>query len=276
VLASDSQFVVRDAGSIPELAAAMHETMSAELDALFGPSPVTPLSIGMQPESDESTALATYQPPTVVEPTALYVIHPGKLTARSLMVLPSLIAGDLMPGRHHQQAMQFENIGLPLSRRFSQHAGFVNGWQLYALHVTDSLSRTITPAQRFGIRLRVLAAACGLVVDTGINAFGWTRQDAMAFLRAHLPLEDADLEREFILEAIEGPGTLGAGTLGARELRGLRQWTQRELGPRFTLPAFHRELLRVGSVPLPVLGSHLERWIWEQNRPAPVPPEARR
>ena len=276
VLTTDSQYVVRDAGTIPEIAAAMHAVLSSELDTLFGPSPTTRLSIGIQPESDESSALATYQPATVVEPTALYLIHPVKLATRSLVVLPSLIAGDLMPGLHHQRATQFERIALPLSRRFSEHSGYVRGWQLYALQVTDSLSRSINAAQRFGIRLRELAAACGLVIDTGINAFGWTRDDALAFLRAYLPLEDADLEREFIVEAIEGPGALGAGTLGARELRGLRQWAQRELGARFTLAAFHQELLRVGSVPLPVLGSHLERWIWEQNRPAPVPPDARR
>jgi uncharacterized protein (DUF885 family) len=191
-------------------------------------------------------------------------------------VLPGLIAGDLMPGLHRQRATQFENLGLPLCRRFSEHAGFVHGWQLYALHVTDSLSRSITPAQRFGIRMRELAAACGLVVDTGLNALGWTREDALAILRAWLPLDDDELELEFIVRATEAPGMLGAGTLGARELRGLRQWAERELGDGFTLAAFHRELLRVGSVPLPVLGSHLERWIWEKNRPVLVPPAARR
>lgn len=276
VMASDSRFVVRDGGTISESAVAIHDALTSELDTLFQPMPVTQLSIGIQPESDASTAIAVYMAPSVVEPAALYLIHPAKLASRSLLALPGLIAGDLMPGLHHQRATQFENIGLPLPRRFSEHAGFVKGWQLYALHVTDSLSRSINAAQRFGIRMRELAAACGLVVDTGINALGWTRADALAFLRAYLPLEDADLELEFILEAIEAPGTLGAGTLGARELRGLRQWAQRELGVRFTLAAFHKELLRVGSVPLPVLGSHLERWIWEQNRPAPVPSGARR
>jgi uncharacterized protein (DUF885 family) len=276
LLASDSQFVVRDAGTIPELAAAIHDALTTEFDTLFPPPTVTKLSIGILPEAESSSALTRYKPPNVVEPDALYLIHPTKLASRSLMALPGLIAGDLMPGLHHQRATQLENVVLPLHRRFSFHAGFVHGWQLYALHVTDSLSRALTPAQRFGIRLRELAAACGLVVDTGINSLGWTREDALAFLRAYLPLDDADLDQEFILEAIESPGTLGAGTLGARELRGLRQWVERELGPRFRLAAFHAELLRVGSLPLPVLGSHLERWIWEQTRPAPEVPGARR
>jgi len=116
--------------------------------------------------------------------------------------------------------------------------------------------------------MRELAAACGLVVDTGINAAGWSRADALEFLRAYLPDSDDDLERDFIVEAVEAPASLAGATLGARELRGLRRWAMRELGDRFSAPAFHREILRVGSVPLPVLGSHLERWIWEQKNAA--------
>ena len=124
---------------------------------------------------------------------------------------------------------------------------------------------TLAPWQRFGVRLHELSAACGLVVDTGINALGWTREQALEFLRAYLPDDDAVLQREYIDVASESPGTLAAAALGARELRGLRRWAMRELGDRFSLAAFHREVLRVGSVPLPVLGSHLERWIWEQK-----------
>jgi uncharacterized protein (DUF885 family) len=156
------------------------------------------------------------------------------------------------------------------------NGGFVHGWQMYALDVADSLSTTYLPWQRFSLRMRELAAACGLVVDTGINALGWSKADALTFLRAYLPDEDADLERDFIFPASERPGELAAATLGARELRGLRRWAMRELGARFSLPAFHAELLRVGSVPLPILGTHLERWIWDLNHPTPPPAPARR
>jgi uncharacterized protein (DUF885 family) len=163
---------------------------------------------------------------------------------------------------------------MPTVRRVANHAGFVRGWQAYALDIADSVAGESRPVVRFGIRLHELAFACGLVVDTGINAFGWTRDDAMAFLRSYLPFDDDELERAFIIEAVERPGWLTAGTLGAREFRGLRAWAERELGNRFRLPAFHAELLRVGSVPLPVLGSHIERWIWEEtvrlDRPTPV------
>jgi uncharacterized protein (DUF885 family) len=271
LLVTDSQFVVSDASSITAQAARLYDGAVQELDTLFEPMPRTTLSIGIHPETESTSVLAEYREPTTIAPSALYLINPVKLGARSSLVLPGLILGDLMPGLHHQRTTQFENLALPQFRRRVSHDGFVRGWQLYALHVADSLSRSLTPAQRFGIRLRELSAACGLVVDTGIHALGWTREAALAFLRSYLLLDDEDLEEEFILEAIESPGSLSAGTLGAREFRGLRLWAMRELGDRFSLREFHQELLLVGSVPLPVLGSHLERWIWEQNNNARPP-----
>lgn len=268
-LAMDSAFVVRDAGTITATAAMLYEEAVAALDTLFQPMPKTMLAIGIQPEVESSSPLATYVGPTTIRPRATYRMNAVKLAARSGLILPALILGDLMPGLHHQRATQFENLGLPQFRRHSFHDGFVKGWQVYSLHVADSLSGSLTATQRFGVRLRELAAACGLVVDTGINALGWSRDDALAFLRAYLLRDDADLVEEFIVEAIESPGALSAAALGARELRGLRHWAMRELGDRFSLREFHAELLRIGSVPLPVLGSHLERWMWEQNRPTP-------
>jgi uncharacterized protein (DUF885 family) len=275
LLAADT-VLTADGTTIPGTAARIFEATVAEFDSLFPPTPRVPLSIGIQPEAESSSSLAVYQAPTIARPAARYLISPSRLSAWSSLLLPAMVLGDLMPGLHHQRSTQFEHVGFPQFRRHATHDGYVMGWQVYSLHVGDSLSRSLTPAQRFGVRLRELEAACGLVVDTGINALGWSREAALAFLRSYLPLGDDDLERDFILRAIESPGALSAATLGAREFRGLRQWAIRELGDRFSLSAFHQELLRVGSVPLPVLGSHLERWIWEQNNPVPPIPRGRR
>ena len=269
-LARDPMFVVDDRVSIPELAARLFEDAKS-LEPFFGPLPAMPLSIGIMPPVAEATApLAIYEPATLTRPSARYVLNTSQLEARSALTLPALVLSDLVPGKHLQYGTQLENGNLPAFRRLAMHDGFVAGWRMYALDVADSLSSTLTPWQRFGVRMHQLAAACGLVVDTGINAVGWSRADALGFLRAYLPMDDIDLEREFIIEATDAPGTLSAATLGARELRGLRQWATRELGDRFTLAAFHGELLRTGSVPLPVLGAHLERWIWDLKHPKPV------
>jgi uncharacterized protein (DUF885 family) len=267
---NDPAFLFDERSSIPERTAQLLERASKDLDSLFGVAPALALSIGLIPNTISSAPLAIYDLPTLTRPTSLYLLNLDEVLARSAFVLPGLVASDLMPGLRLQQATQLENDQLPSFRRLGFHDGFVRGWQAYALGVADSLSQALEPWQRFSMRLRELAFACGLVVDTGINALGWSRADALGFLRAYLPEDDDDLEREFIFPASELPGLLAAATLGAREFRGLRLWAMRELGDRFTLPAFHREVLRVGSVPLPVLGTHLERWIWDLNHPAPA------
>jgi uncharacterized protein (DUF885 family) len=245
------------------------QSQAKNLDSLFGGGSPIEVAIGLFNSSWIGMPLAVYEIPTVGRTSALYYLNFDELLSRSAFVLPGLVAGDLMPGLHLQQSLQLFNDSLPAFRRLAVHDGFVRGWQAYALHAADSLSTTLLPWERFSLRLRELSLACGLVVDTGINALGWSRADALQFLRAYLPDDDDDLDRDYILRASELPGALSAATLGARELRGLRRWAERELGDRFSLPAFHAELLRLGSIPLPVLGSHLERWIWEQTHSPP-------
>jgi uncharacterized protein (DUF885 family) len=275
MLRRDSTFVFDERSSLPERTAQLFEAAVKDLDSLFGPIPMMALSIGPMRGVSEASPVATYDLPTMNRASAMYLLNIEALVSRSVLLMPGLVASDLMPGMHLQQGTQLQNTELPAFRRLAMNGGFVNGWRMYALDVADSLTTTLVPWQRFSLRMRELAAACGLVVDTGINALGWSRTDALRFLRAYLPDEDADLERDFIFPASERPGELAAATLGARELRGLRRWAMRELGDRFNLPAFHAELLRVGSVPLPILGTHLERWIWDLNHP-PLPPAALR
>ena len=274
-LKQDSVPLFDERGSLTERIAQLFESAVKEMEPVFAPVPSTGLSVGVLANVTIASPVAVYEPATFRNPSALYLLNVDEVVSRSAVYLPALVFGDLMPGRHLQQGSQFEIAMRPIFRRLGSHDGFSNGWEVYALEVADSVSSTLTPSQRFGVRMRELAAACGLVVDTGINALGWSRADALKFLRAYLPDDDEDLDRDFILGSAEAPGVLAAAALGARELRGLRRWAERELGAGFSLADFHREVLRVGSVPLPVLGSHLERWIWELKHPAP-PAGARR
>lgn len=275
VLARDTAFVFTDRNSIPVRTARIFEAAVKDLDSLFGPIPIMPLSIGEMTGVSEASPLAAYDLPNMNRASARYVLNIEELMAGSAFVLPGLVASDLMPGLHLQQGTQLQNAELPAFRRLARHEGFVKGWGMYALDVADSLSRQLSPRDRFSLRMRELVSACALVVDTGINALGWSRGQALAFLRAYLPDDDEDLDRDFIFPSAERPGELSAATLGARELRGLRLWAMRESGSRFSLREFHAELLRVGSVPLPVLGAHLERWIWDLNHPTPPAPVRR-
>lgn len=265
----------RTQGLIAEQVAMLLQLAITSLDTAFLPAPTMLLAIGPLPlELEPWRPLAVYDGARVSRPSARYLLNISALESRSPLRLPGLVLADLMPGLHLLAGSQFENTARMPYRRFAAHEGFVRGWQAYVLDAAGPAMGRLSAAQQFGVRLQELAAACGLVVDTGINAFGWSRADALAFLRAWLPDDDADLERDIVWPAVELPGVLAAGPLGAREFRGLRRWAERELGERFRLSAFHAEVLRTGSVPLPVLGTHLERWIWELNNP-PLPPAPR-
>lgn len=212
----------------------------------------------------EWESLVRYTPPSVRAPVAAYRVNLSMVRRGAWYPVRARIIQDLVPGRHLQAARQRENGALPAFRRAADYGGFAAGWGVYVLELADSVA-SLSPAERLSVRLLALRAACGLVVDTGINYFGWSREHALDFLRRHLPEEDAALERDFIIAAAEEPASLTAAALGARELRALRRWAEAELGGRFDLRAFHEGVLGAGALPLPVLGAHLEWWIYEQQ-----------
>lgn len=260
-LARDARWSVEDRSALPEVIARRFAAWSTELDSLFGPVPTGRLVIGLMSGATEDSAEAVYEPPAVGR-AARYRANAERVAERSSITLAPLVLETLVPGWHRQQSAQRENEALPVFRRLAWHTGFVEGWSAYVLPVADSALPSLSPFERYAVRLRELGVACGLVVDTGIHAFGWSARVAADFLRRCLPWTERDLER-MVTEAAEQPGRLAGVALGAREFHGLRHWVERELGPLFGLAAFHREVLRTGSVPLPVLGAHLERWIWE-------------
>lgn len=283
-LSTDPRFALRvDSSGSPAVAAVdamarQYRESLARLDSLFGGRGAVRLAFGlMDAPSAMFLGITSYQRPTAQTGEGRYRVNADALLTHPAIAWPAMVHRDLVPGGHYQVSRQVTNTTLPPARQLANHAGFVRGWQAYAMSVADSLLGDVSPAARFGTRLEELALACGLVVDTGINAFLWSRDDALAFLRSYLPFDEAELER-YVTMAVERPGWLSAAPLGARELRGLRAWVQQELGDRFSLARFHAEVLRVGSVPLPVLGSHLERWIWEEQvasqrqNPAGSPP----
>lgn len=233
--------------------------------------PLTGVRVDTLPAADTVLGrMAQYTPPSVPHPVGEYRLHASRWRRSTLVTATARVYEDLVPGRHVQAGRQRENLTLPLFRRMGHHAGFVDGWSAYALELADSVLVRGSALAQFGVRLRLLALACGLVVDTGINHFGWTKGDALAFLRDHLPDDDETLVAEYVMPAIEDPASLVAATLGGREIRGLRRWAERELGSRFDAAAFHELLISTGSVPLPVLGTHVEWWIWHVATPTPV------
>ncbi|RYF04761.1 MAG: DUF885 domain-containing protein, partial [Deltaproteobacteria bacterium] len=151
---------------------------------------------------------------------------------------------------------------------------FYEGWALYAETLADELHLYSGPAARFG-RLHFAALrAARLVVDTGMHALGWTREQAVAFLRDNLSLADAEIDNEVDRYAV-WPGQALAYTSGYLSLINLRDQAQKKLGADFDLRAFHAQVLQQGTLPMPVLREVVGTWLSRQPRGARAGQSAR-
>jgi len=270
-LHSHPRYAVKDPVDVLDRMLAEYARAAVVMGKAFTRSPEVSVDVQSMPaELEDLAPLMLYAPPSVLDPQGHYLFNAARWKERSLLTTAGRVYEDLLPGRHYQAARQRENVDLPGFRRVAYHAGLVDGWSAYAVALADSLGAGQDEESRFGALIEQVAIASGLVVDTGINYFGWTREETLTFLRGRLPDSDAELEREFIIPAVESPGSLTAAALGARELRGLHRWARQELGNRFDLRSFHDQILSLGSVPLPVLGKHLEWWLWHEKTKAVV------
>jgi uncharacterized protein (DUF885 family) len=201
-----------------------------------------------------------------------YWVNTYDLPSRPLYVLPALTLHEAVPGHHLQAAVAAEQHDLPMFRRHAYFDVTGEGWGLYAEKLGEEMGIYTTPYERFGRLTYEMWRACRLVVDTGIHAFGWSREQARAYLRDHTALSEHEIETE-VDRYIAWPGQALAYKVGELAILELRARAERALGPRFDLRRFHDVILAGGSLPLGVLEDQVTRYIAaelaEQRRPAP-------
>jgi uncharacterized protein (DUF885 family) len=189
-----------------------------------------------------------------------YWVNTYALEKRPLYNLEALTFHEAVPGHHLQGALAQEIEGLPQFRRFLYIDSFGEGWGLYSEWLGIEAGFYADPYRDFG-RLGYEAwRACRLVVDTGIHAFGWSRERAIDYLAANttLPLHEVETE---IDRYISWPGQALAYYVGFMKLRELRARSERELGADFDVRAFHDAVLANGSLSLPALERQVEAHI---------------
>jgi len=164
------------------------------------------------------------------------------------------------PGRHLETSSRIAARTLPRFRRFGGDPAFEAGWALYAGAVGEELGLYHDTAARLGPLMAEERCALGMVIDTGLQAQGWTRAQALEYLRAHLPLDGGAAQR-VVDRAIALPGEALACGVGLREIRALRAEAQQRLGARFVASEFHAALLAEGALPLDLLAMRLRRWM---------------
>jgi uncharacterized protein (DUF885 family) len=199
-------------------------------------------------------------------PAVLHV-NASDVPAHPAFCLESLFLGNAAPGRHYQFALQQERLSLPRFRRFGMAAGFVEGWALYAESLGEELGLDPDPAAKFGVLLSELRHAVGLVAETGLQSKGWTRQQALGYLHAQMPIADRDAIGE-VDRYLALPGQSLAPKIGELKIRAMRVRAQQRLGARFDIGAFHSEVLRQGAIPLDLLEAQIDAWIDATLRPS--------
>jgi uncharacterized protein (DUF885 family) len=251
---------------------AMHEQVYPQLGRLFGRLPRAGYDIRPVEAHREEGATSQYWRAGPGRPAVFYV-NLRNLKQSGSGASESLFLHETFPGHHLQIALAQESRALPLFRRGAGYSAYVEGWASYAETLGYELGLYRDPYQHMDFLNGELGKALALVVDVGLHRDGWSREQAIDFYREHtLSLHlftEADVERGLrsgIERAMVWPAFGTVYKLGQMKMLELRARAEAKLGRRFSLRAFHSEVLRDGALPLPILEAKLDRWIESQNQ----------
>ena len=261
-LRTDPQFYATDAQAYLNHAAWLAKKADGLLPRYFSTLPSMPYGISVIPDHmAPKTTTAFYQPGAIDGSRAgQYFLNTYKLESRPLYELPALSVHEAVPGHHLQLAFQAENESLPDWRRSYYFQAFGEGWGLYTEFLGEEMGMYETPYELFGRYIYEAWRAARLVVDTGMHAKGWSRQQAIDYMLANTGLTEQNVISE-IDRYITYPAQATAYKHGELKIRELRQRAEQALGDDFDLRDFHVAVIGDGSMPLVVLEEKVDRWI---------------
>jgi uncharacterized protein (DUF885 family) len=232
-----------------------------ELVKLFGRLPRLPYGVKAMEGGGKSAPAALYGNGSLAGGRPGWMlVNTYDLKSRPKWGMEALAAHESVPGHHLQYALVEELGELPEWRRWDVYPVFSEGWGLYAESLGGELGLYKDPYSKFGQLTLEIWRAIRLVVDTGLHAFGWTRQQAIDYAQAN----SARTEHEIVAEVdryISQPGSVPAYKIGELKIKELRAFAQEELGPKFDIRAFHDQVLGSGQLPLDLLEKSIEAWV---------------
>ncbi len=231
---------------------------------VFGRFPKAPCDVKAVEDFKEKDAPAAYYfgPAADGSRPGTYYVNGYELGSRYLHALAPTTYHEAIPGHHFQIALEQELEFLPDLRRFASHlAGnaYVEGWGLYSERLADELGLYRNEMERFGMLQGQAHRAARLVVDTGIHAFGWTRDQGVAFMESvGLPKVDAEIETD---RYIAWPAQALCYKVGQRAIQRTRKAIEQRDGAKFDIKAFHDHAIGHGQIPLPVFEAEMPNWV---------------
>lgn len=265
-LREDPQFYPKTREEHLRHAAFISKKADGALPKLFSVFPRMPYTVKAVPDDiAEKTTTAYYEPPAGDGSRAgVYRVNLSKLDTRPNFEMEALTLHEAVPGHHFQIAIAQELAELPAFRRYGGVTAFVEGWGLYSERLGLEMGFYEDPYANFGRLSYEMWRACRLVVDTGLHAKGWSRQQAIDFMTDNTALSIHNIESE-VDRYITWPGQALAYKIGELKIRELRAKAENALGNRFDVRHFHDTVLQQGPVPLKVLEQVIDRWITAES-----------
>jgi uncharacterized protein (DUF885 family) len=265
-LRTDPKFYYKTGDELFRAYAVIAKSIDPELPKLFGKLYRTPFGLRAIPaNSAPNTTTAYYQGPSIDgSRPGYYYVNLYRPEVRPKYEMEVLTVHEAAPGHHLQIALAQEQTGLPTFRRAGGFTAYVEGWGLYSERLGYDLGLYKDPYSRFGQLTYDQWRAVRLVVDTGLHAMKWTRQQAIDYFLANAAKTEADIVNE-IDRYISDPGQALAYKIGQLKFLELRQRASDALGGKFDIRAFHDTVLATGAVPLDVVERNVDAWIAAQK-----------
>ena len=265
-LRSDKQFYAQSGDELLMRARDIAKRLDEQLPKFFKTLPRTPYGVAAVPDAIAPKYTGGRYIPTRPNSTnpGYYWVNTYNLPSRPLYVLPALTAHEAVPGHHLQMALNSElSTEISSFRRSLYLSAYGEGWGLYTEALAGEMGIYTSPYERFGQLTYSMWRACRLVVDTGIHAFGWSKEQAVEFMTANTALSFHEINTE-VDRYISWPGQALAYKIGELKISELRQKTENALGDQFDIREFHNIILQKGTLTLPLMEEEIAAYIKQE------------
>lgn len=265
-LRTDDQFYFDTEQEVIDAYTQIKDKINARVGQLFEVFPKSDYEVrAVESYRAASSAGASYQSPAPDgSRPGIFYINTHDLKAQPKFLMETLSVHEAAPGHHFQIAIQQEVEGLPSFRKFGGYTVFAEGWALYAESLGKEMGLFTDPYMWYGRLVDEQLRAMRLVVDTGLHAFGWSREKAIDFMLKNSSMAESDVIAE-VERYISIPGQALAYKTGERHIRMLRNKASEALGDKFDIKKFHTQILIDGALPMPILEAKIDRWIEQQK-----------
>lgn len=262
----DPRFYYTSADALLDSYRKLKARVQAQLPRIFDIEPSADFVVKpTQAYRQASAAAAEYMRPAPDgSRPGIFYVNTYDLSARPKWMRQALFLHEAEPGHHFQISIAQEQKDLPDFQRFGGPTAYFEGWALYAETLGPELGLYKDPYQLMGALTTRIWRANRLVVDTGLHALGWSRQQAIDWMRHNSPMTDTDIKAE-VDRYIVIPGQALSYMIGSMQIQAMREHARQALGNQFDLRAFHHQVLIDGAMPMQLLNRKINAWVQEQK-----------